>query len=208
MKRLFCTALLVVALSPTAFAAPSFDCSKASGSVEEEICRSPQLQALDIKLAKLYRLAMSQLQGERKAWLKTDEIGWIKGRNDCWKSSDMPWCVAANYRDRITELQIMSQAVSKTRQLQYQCQTLAVTLDDYPDTESPAAMLHLQALPEVTSAERIKPQSLLGFQTPAKPGIKYEAMNVTFRLPQGLSTETATLSRYGKPDQQCQLLRR
>lgn len=36
--------------------------------------------------------------------LKAEQRGWIKGRNDCWRSDDMRGCVAGEYRLRINEL--------------------------------------------------------------------------------------------------------
>ena len=87
-------------------AAPSFDCSKASGQVEELICSDPELAALDVELARLYRVVSAQTTGQKLKTLRTYQRGWIKGRNDCWKAVGVGVraCVELSYRDRIREL--------------------------------------------------------------------------------------------------------
>lgn len=83
---------------------PSFDCAKASHEVEKLICKDAELAQLDRSLAELYAAVLrSSAQGEQKS-LKTEQRGWVKGRDDCWKSDDMRRCVADEYRDRIDAL--------------------------------------------------------------------------------------------------------
>ena len=86
--------------------APSFDCSKASGQVEELICADPELAALDVEMARLYQAVSAEATGQEMKTLRTDQRGWIKGRNDCWKAVGVSVreCVEASYRDRIREL--------------------------------------------------------------------------------------------------------
>jgi len=36
--------------------------------------------------------------------LKAEQRGWIKGRDDCWKSDEMRGCVKREYRYRIDAL--------------------------------------------------------------------------------------------------------
>ena len=88
-------------------AGPSFDCAKAGpGSVEATICADDQeLPALDRKLADVYAQATEKAVNEQPPRLKAEQRGWIKGRNDCWKSDDLRRCVADSYRLRIAELQ-------------------------------------------------------------------------------------------------------
>jgi uncharacterized protein YecT (DUF1311 family) len=88
-------------------AAPSFDCSKASGQVEKLICSDPDLAALDLELARFYRVVSAQTPGQKLKTLRTYQRGWIKGRNDCWKAVGVGVraCVELSYRDRIRELQ-------------------------------------------------------------------------------------------------------
>jgi uncharacterized protein YecT (DUF1311 family) len=86
--------------------APSFDCSKASSQVEELLCSDPELAALDVELARLYKAVSAQTTGQKLKTLRTYQRGWIKGRNDCWKAvgAGARACVEASYRDRIREL--------------------------------------------------------------------------------------------------------
>lgn len=84
---------------------PSYDCTKASGSVEEAVCASMSLSALDREVATLYGLAKSSVSGSDADRLTAYQRGWIKGRNDCWKAGDrMQHCIAAAYLDRIHDL--------------------------------------------------------------------------------------------------------
>jgi uncharacterized protein len=87
--------------------APSFDCSKAAGQVEELICADPELAALDVELARLYRAVSAKLAARDLKRLRSYQRGWIKGRNDCWKAVGVGirGCVEASYRDRIRELE-------------------------------------------------------------------------------------------------------
>ena len=71
-------------------AAPSFDCSKVgAGSVEEMVCKDENLSALDLKMAEVYKEASKKAVNEKPPVLKAGQRGWIKGRDDCWKSEDV-----------------------------------------------------------------------------------------------------------------------
>lgn len=86
-------------------AAPSFDCAKAQSSAEEAVCANPDLAMLDVETARLYRLALSGVSGARADELKAMQRGWIKGRDECWKSSlGLNTCIAAEYALRIFDL--------------------------------------------------------------------------------------------------------
>jgi uncharacterized protein len=88
---------------------PSFDCGKVkTGSIEEMICKDDGLVALDRKLAEVYAAASQKAVKEHPPVLKAEQRGWVKGRNDCWKSSERRKCVEDNYRLRIAELQARS----------------------------------------------------------------------------------------------------
>ena len=41
----------------------------------------------------------------QQASLKAEQRGWIKGRNDCWKTSDQRGCIKSAYEERISELE-------------------------------------------------------------------------------------------------------
>ena len=85
-------------------AAPAFECSKARGSIEERICRSTELARLDRRLNAIYVAKFAAVTPPEQRLLRAGQRGWIKGRNDCWKSSDPHQCVVGAYNDRIEEL--------------------------------------------------------------------------------------------------------
>lgn len=86
---------------------PSFDCAKASGDAEEEICSTTQLAQMDRELARLYHLAVNgpHMSSEREPELKAAQRNWIKRRNECSNSDEeLSACVTASYAMRIDEL--------------------------------------------------------------------------------------------------------
>ena len=95
---LCCTATAVSAANP------SFNCAKASSSVEKLICNDAELADLDRSLSSLYSRVLENVSAADKKLLKAEQQGWVKGRDDCWKSDDMRGCVQREYRYRIDEL--------------------------------------------------------------------------------------------------------
>jgi uncharacterized protein len=85
-------------------ASPSFNCAKASGEVEKLICKDAELAKLDRSLADLYATLLKNTPKSKQQGLKAEQRGWVKGRNDCWKSDDLRGCVASEYRSRIDQL--------------------------------------------------------------------------------------------------------
>lgn len=76
----------------------SFDCSKASTTVEKMICSDRDLAGMDIDLSDIYRRAMnisSDKQGLRK-----QQIEWLKRRNSCVSKQ----CLIEQMESRIEEL--------------------------------------------------------------------------------------------------------
>lgn len=97
---------IILCIGGTATAQPSFDCSKASGTVEELICEDAELAALDRRLSATYQMAVEVVQNldagadEALSNLRAFQRGWIKGRDDCWKADDLRSCVEGTYLDR------------------------------------------------------------------------------------------------------------
>jgi uncharacterized protein len=94
---------------------PSFDCAKAESAAETLVCEDAGLAALDRLVADRYAAAFSVAGGlDAGAQQAVDELrayqrGWIKGRDDCWKASDLRAsdlgaCVEAAYLRREGEL--------------------------------------------------------------------------------------------------------
>lgn len=79
-------------------ASPSFDCTKASNTVETLICRSPELSQLDVRLGNLYRDRRKSGNGDT---VKRAQVAWLKARADCVDER----CLIESYQKRIRELQ-------------------------------------------------------------------------------------------------------
>ena len=104
-KALVLSALMTLPLvAPVQAANPSFNCAKATHEVEKLICNDAELAALDRSLSDLYSVLLKHIPKSERKHLKTEQRGWIKGRDDCWKDDDMRGCVAGEYRSRINEL--------------------------------------------------------------------------------------------------------
>jgi uncharacterized protein YecT (DUF1311 family) len=78
MEAIMGVALLLLA----AAAAPSFDCARARGAVEQAICASAALAELDREEARLYRLARAVPQARREA-LRDRQRAFLAERDSC-----------------------------------------------------------------------------------------------------------------------------
>jgi uncharacterized protein len=108
------SALMLLA-GPAHAEGPSFDCAKVeAGSIETLICGDAALSAADRKMAEVYRAASAKAGDERPPVLKAEQRGWIKGRDECWKSEDRRTCIAEAYQSRIAELQALYRLVPST----------------------------------------------------------------------------------------------
>lgn len=88
----------------TTNAGPSFSCATVTkGSMEDLICQSTTLSAMDLKLTETYKQALAK--SHNNSTLKAEQRGWIKGRNECWKEDDKNACLAGSYQQRLSELQ-------------------------------------------------------------------------------------------------------
>jgi uncharacterized protein len=90
---------------------PSFDCAKAISSAEKAVCASPGLSALDRVLSEVYGRAKAAPGAP--ASLAAEQRGWIKGRDDCWKTGDVAECVKDDYVTRIAELVTLIPAAAR-----------------------------------------------------------------------------------------------
>ena len=99
MKSLAIAAALTLAI-PLSHAA-SFDCQKASTSVEKEICSNPTLGKLDEALAENYKYMMASNIGDgARKDLKQTQRAWIAKRNKCADGK----CIEAAYRSRVDDV--------------------------------------------------------------------------------------------------------
>jgi uncharacterized protein len=171
-------------------AEPSFDCNKAAGPIEEMICGDDALAALDRKLAEVYAAAARKAVNEYPPGLKPEQRGWIKGRNDCWKSDDPRQCTESSYRWRIAELQARYRLVPQKGPFWYTC-------DGNPGNE--VVVTFFQTEPPTLIAERGDQVSVMHLQ-PSASGAKYQGRNELFWEHQG---EATIVWGYGAPQMRC-----
>jgi len=179
-SRILFISFLLGFASASQAAEPSFDCSKASSSIEELICQNDELAALDRKLAKYFKLATESYPAAELKTLKAVQRGWIKGRNDCWKSDDKSGCVRNNYQQRITDLQITTGSAEISNSAVFICNPEkhdSITAVFYNDTELPAAVL-------TRLSDDVDEQKLL-FLARSGSGARYLGQNVEFWSHQG-----------------------
>ena len=170
---------------------PSFDCSKVeAGSIEEMVCKDGELAALDRKLAEVYGDASKKAVKEHPPVLKAEQRGWIKGRNECWKSDDKRRCVEDTYVLRIAELQARYRLVSATGPVFYAC-------EDDPKNEVVATFF--QTDPPTLIAEWGDQVSLMYLQ-PSVSGAKYQGRNESLWEHHG---EALITWGYGSAEMRC-----
>ncbi len=172
-------------------AGPSFDCRKvAEGSIEKIICADDELARLDRNLTEVYSAASKKAANERPPVLKAEQRGWIKGRNECWKSDNKRSCVEEEYRRRIAELQAKYRLVSAIGPVTYFC-------DGNPKNEVVATFF--QTEPPTLIAERDDQVSLMYLQKSGS-GARYQGRNESLWEHQG---EAMITWGYGSKDMRC-----
>jgi len=191
----FLTLTALWALCPGSYshaANPSFDCAKVrTPSAEALICADASLSALDRQMAQVYAAALKKARHEHPPVLKAEQRGWIKGRNDCWKSPDLNQCMTESYRLRIAELQARYRLVTPTSTVRYAC-------DNQPANEVLATFFNTN--PATLIAERGDAVSFM-VQQPSASGVRYQGRNEWLWEHQG----TATIAwGYNSPEMHCQ----
>jgi len=171
-------------------AEPAFDCTKADGTIEELICQDEKLAELDRKLAEVYTAAARKATNEHPPFLKTEQRGWIKGRNECWKSDDPRACTETEYHHRIAELQARYRLVPEKGPFWFAC-------DDNPGSE--VVVTFFETDPPTLIAERGDQVSFM-IQQPSGSGANYQGRNETFWEHQG---EASIVWGYDAPEMRC-----
>lgn len=170
---------------------PSYDCNKVeNGSIPALVCADAELSALDRQLAGVYAAARAKASNEQPPRLKAEQRGWIKGRDDCWKSTDQRACVAESYRLRITELQARYRLVPHTGPFTFAC-------DDAPGSELIVNFFATE--PPTLIAERGDSVSLM-YRQPSASGTRYQGRNESFWEHQG---EARVVWGYEAPEIRC-----
>ena len=177
--------------SAAAATGPSFDCKRAEpGSIEATICGDATLSQLDRRLADVYAQAAAKATNEHPPTLRAEQRGWIKGRNECWKSDDRVRCIADAYRLRTAELQARYRLVSFTGPVFYVC-------GGSPANEVVAT--YFPTDPPVAIVERGDRVSVM-FAQPAASGTKYVGRNESLWEHQG---EALVTWGAGAPEMRC-----
>ncbi|HEX9189880.1 MAG TPA: MliC family protein [Vicinamibacteria bacterium] len=162
---------------------PAFDCGKAEGEVELLICRDEGLAALDRALDEVYKAAVAKARDDVPQFLRTEQRGWVKGRNECWKGKDgtgltatgqaatnVRECVEGSYRIRISELQATMRLVPAKGPVFFAC-------EGNPANEVVATFFETD--PPTARLER-GDKTVTAWLVPAGSGSKYEGQNVEF----------------------------
>ncbi len=152
---------------------PSFDCAQAKGSVEALICKDAALAALDRQMAQVYAAALKRVAEDGYEDPAPLQRGWIKGRNDCWKSGDSRACIVSSYKERIVELQIQYGQLVVPSPVYYTCNATDLTAVFYNQTDPQAVVLTV--IPILTD-----PGQMTAFRVHSASGARYEGGNVEF----------------------------
>ena len=189
-RWLWLSALLLVSGSTLA-QGPAFKCDKVEAeSVEALICQDAGLSALDQQLALVYAEASKKAVNEHPATLKAEQRGWIKGRDDCWKSQDQKLCVSDSYLQRIVELQARYRLVDSVGPVTWLCDG---------DSRNQVVVTFFQTEPATLIAERGDSTSLMTQQISAS-GSRYLGRNESFWEHQG---EATIVWGYGAKEMKC-----
>ena len=164
----FALGFVATAIATASAAGPSFDCGKVEpGSIAALVCSDDALSALDRKMSQVYAAASDKAIHEQPPVLKAEQRGWIKGRDECWKSDDKRGCVEQAYRLRIAELQARYRLVAASGSATYVC-------DGQPAKQVTATFFETD--PPTAIAEFGDQTSLMILQ-PAGSGAKYQGQN-------------------------------
>lgn len=182
---------LVAAGEAGAAQGPSFSCASVkAGSIEAMVCADAALSALDRKLASVYSAAMARSENQKPDTLKAEQRGWVKGRDDCWKSSDTRACVQGEYQRRIAALQARYRLVDRIGPVRFAC-------DGNPANE--VVVTYFKTEPATLIAERGDSSSLM-FQQASGSGTRYQGRNETLAEHQG---EVRVVWGYEAPEMRC-----
>lgn len=183
--------LLVMMGQTEAAEGPAFACDKMEkGSIAALVCQDAGLSALDRQLASVYAAASKRAVNEQPPTLKAEQRGWIKGRDECWKSEDKHTCVAESYQQHIVELQARYRLVESIGPVTWQC-------DGNPHNE--VITTFFKTNPGTLIAER-GDQSALMTQQPSGSGTRYAGRNESYWEHQG---EATIVWGYGAPELHC-----
>jgi uncharacterized protein len=171
--RLALLVLASVALASPALATrPSFDCAKAMHEIEQLVCRSDALAALDDRMFSVFTRALATVKADAGATklLGARQRDWIRSRDDCWKAVGKSACTTLTYKKRTAELQAVYGLVPAYARVVYTC-------DGDPASELVARIYRTD--PEVTLVERDH-RTVTTYQTISADGARFEGGNTVY----------------------------
>jgi uncharacterized protein len=168
---------LTLASSPRAARgpAPSIDCASATSSVEQAICGSDSLAALDKKLVDVYASASKAAGSGERNRLAAEQQQWLEDRNRCAGASDRAACVKERYVNRIADLQAQFKLVASRGPFRFVC------------NKDPANVLTAQYFETDPATARFTHdgRGVTAFIARSGSGARYEGPNVSYWEHQG-----------------------
>ena len=174
---------------------PSYDCNSSSlTSIETLICQDSELAMLDNQMGTIYGQAITKANNEHPSILEAEQRGWVKGRNDCWKSDNQKQCVTESYISRITELQAQYRLVAHSKPIFYSC-------DNNPANE--VIVTYFETTPASLIAEHGDKTSFMTIQ-PSGSGAKYQGQNEQLWEHHG---EATIIWGFQAPEMKCKIVK-
>ncbi|MCZ8075505.1 MAG: MliC family protein [Paucibacter sp.] len=190
LLALFCGAAPAAPAEPR----PAFDCAKVQpGSMAALVCADAGLAQLDQQLSQVYGQALKKAAKEHPPLLKAEQRGWVKGRDECWKSEDKPACVKDSYVRRIAELQARYRLLPAQGPIRWACDGNAAkeVVVNFFATEPPTLVAEFGDSSSLMFAER------------SASGSRYVGRNESFWEHQG---EARIVWGYQAPEMVCRRL--
>ncbi len=156
-------------------AAPSLDCAKAVGGVDEAVCKDPALGALDTKLVDVYAASSKAATAEQKNRLAADQQQWLAMREACNKETDRKGCVKERYTRRIADLQAQFKLVPSRGPFRFACNEApgGALVAQYFETDPPTARFTFDG------------RTVTAFIARSGSGARYEGPSVSYWEHQG-----------------------
>lgn len=97
----FCTTSLAIFALSSAYAESGINCAKARLPDEKAICRSVELQKLDVRMTTLFEVSGHLMAMGSRGAMQDRQYVWLKNRHMCKANTA---CLKQSYNDRIDEL--------------------------------------------------------------------------------------------------------
>ncbi len=160
----------------------SLDCAQASSEIEKLVCGDPKLSALDQRLGTVYKEAEARQGSPAPSSFIAAQRGWIRGRDDCGRSTNPRACVDSAYTLRIAELQATNLLVPTRGPVTYVCANPGGVHDEI-------SAMFAETNPRSVVLER-GDKSIVAYVVRSGGGVMYAGANVTFREKGGTAQVT------------------